>query len=238
MEINDLARYSQMTNVSSSAQFTLMPSLYFDYHASTPIDPIVIERMSAALRENYGNPHSDDHSYGWAAQKQTDTARKLVAQLICAEKDEIVFTSGATESNNLAILGLCRGIEKAAAHTKTKRQIIVGSVEHKCVLAAVAALGKRGWIIDHAPVDNSGLIDVNQLKTLMSENTAMVAIMAVNNEVGTIQPISEIGTLCREYGALFHCDAAQAPTALNVNCLLYTSPSPRDQRGSRMPSSA
>lgn len=194
-----------------------MPSLYFDYHASTPVDPIVIEKMTAAMHEIYGNPHSDDHSYGWAAQKRIDTARKCVAQLINADSDEIVFTSGATESNNLAILGLCRGIEKNPIHKNTKRQLIVSSVEHKCILSAAAALGKRGWTIDQVLVDNSGLIDVNRLHSLMSENTAMVAVMAVNNEVGTIQPLSEISTLCGQYGALFHCDAAQAPTALDLD---------------------
>lgn len=194
-----------------------MSSLYFDYQASTPVDPIVVKKMTLALEENYGNPHSDDHSYGWAAQKQADIARELIGQLISADKDEIVFTSGATESNNLAILGICRGYEKNTLHPPSKRQIIVSSIEHKCILAAAASLEQQGWSIDSAPVDAMGVVDVNQLESMMSENTAMVSVMAVNNELGTIQPISRIGPLCKQYGALFHCDAAQAPTAIDLN---------------------
>lgn len=194
-----------------------MPSLYFDYHASTPVDPLVVKKMTQALQENYGNPHSDDHSYGWAAQKATDNARKQVAKLIAADSDEIIFTSGATESNNLAILGFCRDYHKRYPQENMKRQIIVSSIEHKCVQAAAASLEQYGWHVSELPVGRNGIADIRQLKPMLSKQTALVAVMAVNNEVGTIQPISEIGSLCKEHGAIFHCDAAQAPTAIDID---------------------
>ena len=187
--------------------------IYLDNHATTPLDPLVADAMRPWWEDRYGNPHSGDHWFGWQANQAIDAARTDVATLIGADVAEIVFTSGATEANNLAILGAARG-----AFPKRK-QILVSTIEHKCVLEAAAALGREGWQIEFIPVDREGLVQLDALHTLLNDNTALVSVMAVNNEVGTIQPIATIGRLCHEIGALFHCDAAQAPAAMPIDVL-------------------
>lgn len=186
-------------------------SIYLDNHATTPLDPVVYTAMQPWWHEHFGNPHSGDHWFGWQAHDAIESARRSVASLINAEPDEIVFTSGATESNNLGVIGAAR------SRRAERSRIIVSTVEHKCVLASAAALRREGWHVDIVPVDRDGVVRLEVLEALLSEETALVSIMAVNNEVGTIQPIDEIGRLCAAAGAWFHCDAAQAPAAIRIN---------------------
>jgi len=178
--------------------------IYLDYQASTPCDPRVIETMLPFFGERFGNPHSVNHRHGREAEAAVEHARGQVAELIGAEAREIVFTSGATEANNLAIKGAARFLKERRPH------VISCVTEHKCVLESVRRLKKEGVRVTWLPVDSNGLIGLNDLAAALDEETALVSIMAVNNEIGVIQPIAEIGALCREYGALFHTDAAQA----------------------------
>ena len=187
--------------------------IYLDYHATTPLDAAVDEAMRPWWKEGFGNPHSGDHWFGWQANQAIETARAEVATLIGADAGEIVFTSGATEANNLALLGAARGAARG------RRQILVSAIEHKCVIEAAAALGRESWQIEIIPVDHDGLIRLDVLEQLLSDNTAIVSVMAVNNEIGTIQPIEAIGQMCHDAGALFHCDAAQAPAAMPLDVL-------------------
>ena len=187
--------------------------IYLDCHATTPLDPAVAKAMRPWWEEGFGNPHSGDHWFGWQAHQAIEAARAEVATLIGADAGEIVFTSGATEANNLALLGAARG------GAREREKILVSAVEHKCVIEAAAALGQEGWQIETIPVDKHGVIRLNVLEALLGDNTAIVSVMAVNNEIGTIQPIEKIGQLCQEAGALFHCDAAQAPAAVPIDVL-------------------
>ena len=185
--------------------------IYLDHHATTPLDPEVTEAMRPWWEEGFGNPHSGDHWFGWQAHQAIEAARVDVAALVEADAAEIVFTSGATEANNLAILGAARGA------CGQRKQILVSAIEHKCVIEAAAALAREGWHVHTIPVNNVGLVRTDVLEGLLSDETAIVSVMAVNNEIGTIQPIETIGQMCREAGAVFHCDAAQAPAAMSVN---------------------
>ena len=178
--------------------------IYLDYQASTPCDPRVIEVMLPFFGERFGNPHSVNHRHGWEAEAAVEHARGQVAELIGAEAREIVFTSGATEANNLAVKG-------AARFLKSRRPHVISCVtEHKCVLESFRRLEKEGLRVTWLPVNGDGLIDLDRLAAALDDETALVSVMAVNNEIGAIQPIAEIGALCRERGALFHTDAAQA----------------------------
>ena len=178
--------------------------IYLDYQASTPCDPRVIEAMVPCFGERFGNPHSIHHHHGQQAEAAVERARDQIAELIGAEAREIVFTSGATEANNLAIKG-------AARFLKPRRPHIISCVtEHKCVLESGRRLEREGVRVTWLPVDGDGLVDLDRLATAMDGETALVSIMAVNNEIGVIQPIAEIGALCRDRGVLFHTDAAQA----------------------------
>ena len=181
------------------------PPIYLDAHASTPVDPAVLAAMRPWWSEMHGNPHSSEHWFGWRANRAVENARSAVASLIGSDAGEVVFTSGATEANNLALLGAAR----ARRHTHSR--IIVSAIEHKCVLESAAALRRRGWNIDVLPVGNDGLVCLDQLQGLLTGDTALVSVMAVNNETGVIQPTREIGKLCAEQDVWFHCDAAQAP---------------------------
>ena len=184
-------------------------TVYLDYQASTPVDPAVIAAMEPFFRLNVGNPHSVDHAAGWAAQQAIDTATAAIAKLIGADPDEIVFTSGATEANNLAMLGF------AARAPKNRRRMLVSAIEHKCVLASARAAASRyGLELETIPVMPNGVIDVDALTALIDDDVLCVAAMAVNNEVGTIQPVNEVGRFCAEKGVIFHCDAVQAPLAM------------------------
>ena len=189
-----------------------MSPIYADYQATTPVDPRVVERMAPHWHESFGNPHSSDHVVGWQAAKAVTQSKTAVAELIGVDPDEIIFTSGATEANNLALFGLAR-----RAPT-TRRRILVGATEHKCVLAAARALEKReGFITEYIPVDSEGFIDLDALAERLDETTLVVSIMAVNNEVGTIQDIPLIAEIVGNSGAFFHCDAAQAACALDIS---------------------
>ena len=178
--------------------------IYLDYQATTPCDPRVVEAMLPFFTERFGNPHSVHHGYGGQAEAAVETARAQVAALIGAEPREIVFTSGATEANNLAIKGVAR------FHRERKPHLVSCATEHKCVLEAVRRLEREGIRVTRLAVGADGLIDLAELEAALTEETALVTIMAVNNEIGVIQPLAEIGALCRERGALFHSDAAQA----------------------------
>ena len=189
-------------------------TIYADYQASTPVDPRVAEQMAPHWSESFGNPHSNDHVTGWQAADAVRKAASTIAGLIGADTDEVVFTSGATEANNLALLGLAR---RAPSH---RRRILVSAIEHKCVLAAARALAEReGFVVETVPVDREGFVDLAVLKDMVDETVLIVSIMVVNNEVGTIQDIKSISKVVSPYGALFHCDAAQAPCAMDVTSL-------------------
>ncbi|WP_178133774.1 IscS subfamily cysteine desulfurase [Vineibacter terrae] len=178
--------------------------IYLDYQATTPMDPRVLEAMMPYFTTKFGNPHSRSHSYGWEAEEAVEKARAQIARLIGGDEKEVIFTSGATESNNLAIKGV-------AHFYKDRRNHIVTLVtEHKCVLDTCRHLEQEGFEVTYLPVQQNGLVDLEQLRAAITDKTVLVSVMAVNNEIGVIQPLKEIGALCREKGAFFHTDAAQA----------------------------
>jgi len=180
-------------------------NIYFDYQATTPVDPRVLEKMLPYFSDVYGNPHSRNHSYGWFAEEAVEIARENVAKIIGANPKEVIFTSGATESNNLAIKGL------AEFYGDKKNHIITCVTEHKCVLESCRFLSeKKDFKITYLPVKSDGLIDLNELENHITEKTLMVSIMGVHNEIGVIQPLKEIGKICREKQVFFHSDCAQA----------------------------
>ncbi|MCY3994469.1 MAG: cysteine desulfurase family protein [Caldilineaceae bacterium] len=189
-------------------------TIYADYQSTTPVDPRVIEKMAPHWRASFGNPHSSDHVVGWQAAKAVEQSKAAIAGLIGADRDEIIFTSGATEANNLALFGLAR---RAPAD---KRRILVGATEHKCVLAAAHALEVReDFTVEEIPVDREGFIDLDALAKMLDETTLAVSIMAVNNEIGTIQDIARVAEIIADSGAVFHCDAAQAACAMDTSGL-------------------
>ncbi|MBX9943618.1 MAG: IscS subfamily cysteine desulfurase [Reyranella sp.] len=178
--------------------------IYLDYQATTPLDPRVLEAMMPYFTHKFGNPHSRSHSYGWEAEEAVEKARAQIGKLIGADEKEVIFTSGATESNNLAIRGV-------AEFYKDRRNHIVTTVtEHKCVLDTCRHLEQQGFTVTYLPVKQDGLVDLDVLRAAVTDKTVVVSIMAVNNEIGVIQPLAEIGKICREKGAFFHTDAAQA----------------------------
>ncbi|MBK8210463.1 MAG: IscS subfamily cysteine desulfurase [Rhodospirillales bacterium] len=178
--------------------------IYLDYQATTPTDPRVVEAMLPYFTEMFGNPHSRNHRYGWDAEEGVEKARAQIAQIIGANEKEIIFTSGATESNNLAIKGVAR------FYKDKKRHIVTCVTEHKCVLDSCRHLELEGFRVTYLPVQQNGLIDLDRLRESIAEDTVLVSIMAVNNEIGVIQPLAEIGRICRERKVFFHTDAAQA----------------------------
>ena len=192
-----------------------MPTtIYADYQATTPVDPRVVEQMAPYWSEAFGNPHSNDHVIGWRAADAVREAASSVAGLIGADPDEVVFTSGATEANNLALLGLARRAPS------DRRRILVSAIEHKCVLAAARSLAEReGFVVETIPVDSEGFVDLEALEGMVDETVLAVSVMAVNNEVGTIQDIEGISKALLPHGVLFHCDAAQAPCAMDMTSL-------------------
>jgi len=179
--------------------------IYLDMQATTPVDPRVLDAMLPYFTDQYGNPHSRTHAYGWEAEEAVETARKHIADLIGADPKDIIFTSGATESNNLSIKGVAR------FHKEKKRHIITTQTEHKCVLDSCRKLGEEGFDITYLPVQRNGVIDLKELEAAIRPDTSLVTIMTVNNETGVIQPIKEIGEIVRKHrGVYFHTDAAQA----------------------------
>ena len=185
--------------------------IYMDYSATTPVDPRVADKMIPFLRAHYGNPASRSHMYGWDAEAAVEEARAHVAALVNADQREIIWTSGATESNNLALKG-------AANFYKSKgKHIITVKTEHKAVLDTVRELERQGFEATYLHPQDNGLITVDQLRAAIRPDTILVSVMWVNNEIGVIQPIAEIGELCREKGIIFHSDAAQATGKVEID---------------------
>ncbi|KAF6214596.1 hypothetical protein GE061_009339 [Apolygus lucorum] len=194
---------------NESSKATLIASingrpLYMDAQATTPLDPRVLDAMLPYLTSFYGNPHSRTHAYGWESEKAVEDARKEVADLIGADPKEIIFTSGATECNNIAVKGVAR------FYGENKKHVITTQTEHKCVLDSCRVLENEGFTVTYLPVNSNGLISMENLEKAIRKDTALVSIMSVNNEIGVIQPIEEIGKLCRSKKVFFHTDAAQA----------------------------
>lgn len=187
--------------------------IYLDYHATTPMDERVLEAMLPFFREHFGNAASRNHAFGWVAEEAVEKARKQIASLINANPKEIVFTSGATESNNLAIKGV------AEMYAEKGNHIITAATEHKAVLDTCKRLEKRGCRVTYLPVRPDGLIDLDQLRDLITDKTILVSIMYGNNEIGTIQDIRTIGQICHEKGVLFHTDATQAVGKIPVDVI-------------------
>lgn len=185
--------------------------IYLDYSATTPVDPRVAEKMIPYLTELFGNPASRSHSYGWTAEKAVEEAREEVAKLVNADSKEIIWTSGATESNNLAI--------KGAAHfySGKGKHIITLKTEHKAVLDTVRELERQGFEASYLDVKEDGLVDLDVLKAAIRPDTVVISVLFVNNEIGVIQPIAEIGEICREKGIIFHVDAAQATGKVDID---------------------
>jgi len=174
--------------------------------ATTPLDPRVLDAMLPFYSGLYGNPHSRTHAYGWETDKAIEQAREHVASLIGADPKEIIWTSGATESNNMSVKGVARFFGRSGK----KKHIITTQTEHKCVLDSCRHLQDEGFDVTYLPVQNNGLIKMSDLEAAIRPDTAIVSIMAVNNEIGVIQPLEEIGKLCRSKKIFFHTDAAQA----------------------------
>ncbi len=198
-----------------------MKQIYLDNHATTPVDPRVLDAMLPFLRGEFGNPSSKTHPYGWKAQEAVESARKRVATLLGAAAKEIVFTAGATESNNLSILGASEvavgGWGVGAASIGSRDHIVTQATEHHAVLDPVHELERRGFRVTVLRPQPDGVIDLNRLRDAIDERTLLVSIMAANNEIGAIQPLAEIGALCGEAGALFHTDAAQAAGKIAID---------------------
>jgi cysteine desulfurase len=178
--------------------------VYLDYHATTPVDPRVLEAMLPFFSEEFGNPASRQHAYGWKAQDAVDLARSDIAALIGASGSEIVFTSGASESNNLAIKGVAQACREKGDH------LVTVVTEHKSVLDSFKSLEKSGWRVTWLGVDADGFIRLDELRAAVTDRTVLVSVMAANNEIGVLQPLAEIGAIASSAGALLHTDAAQA----------------------------
>jgi cysteine desulfurase len=185
--------------------------VYLDYHATTPVDPRVLEAMLPFFTEHFGNPSSASHTWGWKAQEAVEAARREVAGLLGATPREIVFTSGATESNNLAIEGLARTAPAG------RRHLAVSAIEHKSVLEAAKNLEAAGWRLSVVPVMRDGRIDLDALRGVVSDQTAIVSVMAANNEIGVVQPLADIVEIAHAHGALVHSDAAQAAGKIAID---------------------
>ena len=197
--------------------------IYMDYHATTPVDPRVVEEMLPYFTEMFGNAASRNHAFGWGAEEAVEQGREHVAGLIGAEAKEIIFTSGATESDNLALTGIAEFYKEKGNH------IITCVTEHKAILDTAQMLEAKGYRLTFLPVDNQGCIDLNQLEDAIGEDTILVSLMAANNEIGTIHPLKEIGRITREKGVLFHCDATQGVghmdldvNEMNIDLASYT----------------
>jgi cysteine desulfurase len=198
-------------------------SIYLDYHATTPVDPRVLQAMLPYFTEVFGNPASASHAFGWKAMEAVEGARRQVAALIGANAREIIFTSGATESNTFAI----RGVTDCA--TTTRRRVVTSAIEHKSILEGYARLASLGWDVVIVPVDRGGRLRLDELERAVNADTALVSVMAANNEIGVVQPLEDIGRIARASGALFHVDGAQAAgkipidvNAMNIDLLSLT----------------
>ena len=184
--------------------------IYMDYQATTPLDSRVLEAMEPYWKENFGNPHSEGHNFGWEARRAVETARGQVADLLSADDDEIFFVSGATESCNIALRGVVATADK-------RQRIITVATEHPAVLETVQWLGRRGFDVQVLPVMDTGLLDISTLESVLNEQTLLVSVMLANNEIGVIQPLARIAELCQSVGAFLHTDATQAVGRIEVN---------------------
>ena len=195
--------------------------IYLDNQSSTPLDPRVLEAMLPYFTEQFGNPHSTSHAYGRIAAEAIEQARSEVAALINADPRELIFTSGATEANNLAIKGTAHFARLYPQSGQSRDHIITLATEHKCVLESCLQLQREGFSVTYLPVERNGLVSLDTLPGALSERTLLVSVMAAHNEIGVIQPLAEIGALCRSKGVLFHSDAAQAvgKIALHVEAM-------------------
>lgn len=195
-----------MTNAAmkKSDEAAVKFPIFMDYQSTTPVDPRVLEKMLPYFTEKFGNPHSRSHAFGWEAEEACELARTQVARLINADAKEIIFTSGATESNNIALKAV------GSFYKSKKNHIITVVTEHKCVLDSARHMEMDGFEVTYLPVQQNGLIDLDVLKAAIKPNTLLVSVMAVNNELGVIQPMEEIGKITRAHDVFFHTDAAQA----------------------------
>ncbi len=193
----------------------LKTPVYLDYQATTPMDPVVLEAMMPFFGEKFGNPHSTSHRYGWETDAAIEVARGHIASAIGANTEEIIFTSGATEANNLAIKGIM------AAYGKRRPHLLTVISEHKCLIESANAMDRAGYDVTFLGVEADGLLDLNKVEAALREDTALLSVMAVNNEIGVIQPLEALGALAHSKGALFHSDAAQAfgKIPLDVNAM-------------------
>jgi cysteine desulfurase len=185
--------------------------IYMDYGATTPVDPRVVDAMIPWLREHFGNPASRSHAWGWEAEEAVEQARAQVAALIGADSREIVWTSGATESNNLAIKGAAHFYQSKGKH------LITVKTEHKAVLDTMRELERQGFEVTYLDVQENGLLDLQQVKASIRPDTVLLSVMFVNNEIGVVQDIPALGALCREHGVIFHVDAAQATGKVEID---------------------
>ena len=185
--------------------------IYLDYSATTPVDPRVAQKMIPFLTEQFGNPASRSHAFGWEAEKAVEEAREHVAALLNADPKEIIWTSGATEGNNLAIKGAANFYKGKGKH------IVTMKTEHKAVLDTVRELERQGFEATYLDPEQNGLLDLEKFKAALRPDTVLVSVMMVNNEIGVIQPIAEIGEICRAKGIIFHCDAVQAAGKIPVD---------------------
>src|SRR5271170_2294511 len=185
--------------------------IYMDYHATTPVDQRVVDAMLPYFHEKFGNAASRNHSFGWAAEKAVENARAQIARLINATPKEIIFTSGATESNNLALKGAAEMYREKGNH------IITQVIEHKAILDTCKRLEKYGYEVTYLPVAKDGRIDLDDLRRAITPKTILISIMHANNEIGVLQPIEEIGRIAKEKGVIFHVDAAQSVGRIPVD---------------------
>lgn len=206
-----------------------MNAVYLDYHATTPVDPRVLDAMLPFFTERFGNPHSKQHAFGWDARDATDKARAQVAALINATAGEIAFTGGATESSNLALKGVVAAARRATGAAASPNHVVTVATEHKSVLDVCLQFREQGVEVTVVGVDDGGFVDLEALRSAVTPQTILVSVMAANNEIGTIQPLAEIGAIAHQYGALFHTDAAQAAgkipidvRAMNIDLLSLT----------------
>jgi len=182
-----------------------LSSIYLDYQATTPLDEYVFKAMLPYMQNKYGNPHSSEHSIGWEAEKAVEIAKSQIANYINSLEDELIFTSGATEANNLAIIG----IGFSALEKSNRRTILISAIEHKCVLGASNFLKRFGFKIEKIPVESNGIINISKFQSLLSDDVLLVSAMATNNEIGVNLPITTIGEICRTNDIIFHVDASQ-----------------------------
>ncbi|KAI9188213.1 cysteine desulfurase [Blastocladiella emersonii ATCC 22665] len=201
------------TSTSATTTTGVPRPIYLDYQATTPTDPRVVDAMLPYFSDRFGNPHSRTHAFGWESEAAVEDARAEIAQLVGADAKEIIFTSGATESNNLAVKGVARFYRKA----RGKNHIITTQTEHKCVLDSCRVLQEDGFEVTYLPVQQDGRVRVEDVEAALRPETAIVSVMTVNNEIGVIQPIAELGALCRKHKVFFHTDAAQAVGKIPVD---------------------